>query len=166
VAFLLSTNIHAQQNLFRQQTATRLVEGAHPAGTVSNRLASMPIAVARETGASARDFVRFRDPQWSVLTIGQIGAGTADMVTSLNNQHSCPSCLEVGISRYFVGAHPDAHKYIIGGILEIGIEAVLAHYMRNDGPAQKKYWRGLWTIPQSLSLYGHARAANHNAALP
>jgi len=88
------------------------------------------------------------------------------MVTSLNNLHTCPSCVEVGISRYFVGAHPDAHKYIIGGILEIGIEAVTAHYMRNHGPAQKRYWRALWTIPQSLSLYGHARAANHNAALP
>jgi hypothetical protein len=138
----------------------------HPSGTVPNMFLSKPLGIAREVGSAARDFATFRDPQWSVLTIGQIGAGTADMVTSLNNLHSCPSCREVGISRYFVGAHPDAHKYIVGGILEIGIEAVTAHYMRNHGPMRKWYWRTLWTLPQSLSLYGHARAASHNASLP
>jgi hypothetical protein len=127
---------------------------------------SKPVGIAREVGASARDFATFGDPQWSALTLGQIGAGTADMVTSLDNLHTCPSCLEVGISRFFVGEHPDAHKYILGGILEIGIEAVTAHYMRNHGPTRKWYWRALWSLPQSLSLYGHARAAFHNAALP
>lgn len=127
---------------------------------------SKPVGIAREVGAAARDFATFRDPQWSVLTIGQIGAGTADVVTSLDNLHTCPSCVEVGISRFFVGTHPDAHKYILGGILEIDIEAVTAHYMRNHGPTRKWYWRALWSLPQSLSLYGHTRAAIHNAALP
>ncbi len=107
----------------------------------------------------------FRDPQWSVLTIGQIGASSADAVTSLNNLHSCPSCLEIGVSRFFVGQHPDAHKYVVGGAIEIGVEAVTAHYFRNHGPIQKWYWRTLWMLPQSFSLYEHAQAAHHNAAL-
>jgi hypothetical protein len=141
------------------------VESVHPAGIVTNMFLSKPVGIAREVRSAARDFATFRDPQWSVLTIGQIGAGTADMVTSLNNLHSCSSCQEVGPARFFIGAHPDAHKYIVGGILEIGIEAVTAHYFRNHGPARKWYWRALWTLPQSLSLYEHTRAANHNAAL-
>jgi hypothetical protein len=69
-------------------------------------------------------------------------------------------------SANFQDAADDAHKYIIGGILEIGIEAVTTHYLRNHDPTRKWYWRALWTLPQSLSVYGHARAAIHNAALP
>jgi hypothetical protein len=141
------------------------IEKVQPAGTVRNELLSKPIGVAREVAATARDFVTFRDPQWSVLTLGQIGAASADAITSLNNLHSCPSCSETGVSRLFVGQHPDAHKYIIGGAIEIGIEAVTAHYFRNHGPIRKWYWRTLWTLPQSFSLYEHARAAHNNAAL-
>ena len=107
----------------------------------------------------------FRDPQWSILTIGQIGAASADAVTSLNNLHTCPSCSETGVSRSFVGQHPDAHKYIIGGAIEIGVEAVTAHYFRNHGPTRKWYWKALWALQQSFSLYEHARAAQQNAAL-
>jgi hypothetical protein len=166
IAFLVSPMAHAQQIVNELGVSTMPSGTAHPSGTVSNMFLSKPLGIAREVGAAARDFATFRDPQWSVLTAGQIGAGAADMVTSLNNLHNCPSCLEVGISRYFVGAHPDAHKYIVGGILEIGIEAVTAHYMRKHGLSRKWYWRALWTLPQSLSLYGHARAAIHNAALP
>jgi hypothetical protein len=165
IAFLFSPIAQAQQNVAGPGVSAIPIEVVYPSGTVTNTFLSKPLGIARELGASARDFATFRYPQWSVLTMAQIGAGTADMVTSLNNLRSCPSCLEVGVSRYFVGAHPDAHKYIVGGILEIGIEAVTAHYMRNHGPIRKWYWRALWALPQSLSFYEHARAANHNAAL-
>jgi hypothetical protein len=154
IALLLSPVAHAQK-----------IEKVQPSGTVHNPLLSKPMGVARETVATARDFVTFRDPQWSILTIGQIGAASADVVTSLNNLHACSSCLETGVSRFFVGQHPDAHKYFIGGVIEIAVEAVTAHYFRNHGPVRKWYWRTLWTLPQSLSLYEHARAAHHNAAL-
>lgn len=141
------------------------IEKVQPVAAVRNVIASKPMGVAREVAATSRDFVMFRDPQWSVLTIGQIGAASADAVTSLNNLDTCPSCSETGMSRFFVGQHPDAHKYIIGGAIEIGVEAVAAHYFRNHGPTRKWYWKALWALPQSFSLYEHARAAQHNAAL-
>jgi hypothetical protein len=125
MALLLSPIAHSQQ-----------IEKVQPAATVRNDLFSGPMGVAREVGATARDFVTFRDPAWSVLTIGQIGAASVD-----------------------------AHKYIIGGAIEIGVGAVTAHYFRNHGPIRKWYWKALWTVPQSFSLYEHARAAQHNAAL-
>jgi hypothetical protein len=153
MALLVSPIAHAQQ-----------IEKVQPAGTAQNELLSKPIGVAREVAATARDFVTFRDPAWSILTIAQIGAASADASTSLNNLHSCPSCSETGVSRFFVGQHPDAHKYIVGGAIEIGVEAVTAHYFRNHGPIRKWYWRALWTLPQSFSLYEHAQAAQHNAA--
>jgi hypothetical protein len=165
LAFLLSPITHAQQSVAGQQAPPGPVGKVNPAGRVPNTFLSKPQGVAREVAATARDFATFRDPQWSVLTLGQIGAGTADMVTSLDNLHNCPSSREVGVSRFFVGTHPDAHKYIVGGLLEIGVEAVTSHYFRNHGPKRKWYWRTLWTLPQSFSLYEHARAANHNAAL-
>jgi hypothetical protein len=165
LAFLLSPITHAQQSVAGQQAPPGPVGKVNPAGRVPNTFLSKPQGVAREVAATARDFATFRDPQWSVLTLGQIGAGTADMVTSLDNLHNCPSCREVGVSRFFVGTHPDTHKYIVGGLLEIGVEAVTSHYFRNHGPKRKWYWRTLWTLPQSFSLYEHARAANHNAGL-
>lgn len=126
---------------------------------------SKPLGVTREVATAAREFALFHDPQWSALTIAQIGAASADAATSLNNFRACPTCLETGVSKYFVGEHPDAHKYIVGGAIEISAEAVLAHYFRHHGPKEKLYWRILWAMPQSLSLYEHAQAANHNAAL-
>jgi hypothetical protein len=141
------------------------VEKVQPAAAVRNAIVSKPLGVAREVAATSRDFVMFRDPQWSILTLGQIGAASADAVTSLNNLQSCPSCSENGVSRFFVGQHPDAHKYILGGAIEIGVEAVTAHYFRNHGPTRKWYWKALWALPQSFSLYEHASAAQRNAAL-
>jgi hypothetical protein len=126
---------------------------------------SVPARVARETAAAARDFATFRDPAWSALTLAQIGAASADAATSLNNLGACPGCMETGVSRFFVGRRPDAHKYVIGGAIEVGLEAVASHYFRACGPARKWYWKTLWTLPQSLSLYEHARAADHNARL-
>ena len=154
MALLLSPVAQAQQ-----------IEKVQTAATVRNAIFSKPLGVAREVAAASRDFVNFRDPQWSVLTIGQIGAASADAVTSLNNLRSCLSCSEIGVSRFFVGQHPDAHKYIIGGAIEIGVEAITAHYFRNHGPTRKWYWKALWALPQSFSLYEHARAAQQNAAL-
>jgi hypothetical protein len=154
MALLLSPIAQAQQ-----------IEKVQPAAAVQSAIFSKPLGVAREVAATSRDFVTFRDPQWSVLTIAQIGAASADAVTSLNNLHTCPSCSETGVSRFFVGRHPDAHKYIFGGVIEIGVEAVTAHYFRNHGPTRKWYWKALWTLPQSFSLYEHVRAAQHNTAL-
>ena len=126
---------------------------------------SKPIQVARAAAAPARDFATFRDPAWSALTLAQIGAASADAATSLNSLRSCPSCTENGVSRFFVGRRPDGHKYVIGGAIEVGVEAVAAHYFRGRGPVRKWYRKTLWTLPQSFSLYEHARAAHHNARL-
>jgi hypothetical protein len=154
LALLLSPNVHSQQ-----------IEKVQPANAFRNVLISKPIGIAREVRTTARDFATFRDPQWSVLTIAQIGAASADAVTSLNNLHGCPSCPENGVSEFFVGRHPDTHKYIIAGAIEIGVEAVTVHYFRNREPKQKLHWRILWALPQSFSLYEHAHAALHNTSL-
>jgi hypothetical protein len=145
--------------------SAQTVEGVQPAGFVRDATRVIPLGVAREYRRSIRDFATFRDPQWSILTIAQIGAASADAATSLNNLRNCPDCEEIGLSRIFVGRHPDAHKYIIAGIVEISIEAVAAHYFRSRESAQKWYWRILWTLPQSLSLFGHAQASYRNAAV-
>lgn len=137
-----------------------------PAGsTHKHTMITLPRAVAREYKLSAQDFVTFRDPQWSTLTLAQIGAAAADVVTSMNNLDRCPSCMESGPSHIFVGSRPDLHKYVIAGILEISAEAVTAHYFRRREASRHWYWRMLWNMPQSLSTFEHARAAEHNAAL-
>lgn len=141
------------------------IEKVQPAEAAKQPLLSKPLGIFHEVGTSARDFAEFRDPQWSVLTLGQIGAASADAVTSLNNFHACPNCVETGPAHFFIGTRPDAHKYVTAGIFEIGVEAVTAHYFRNHGPIRKWYWRTLWTLPQSFSLFEHARASQHNAAL-
>ena len=141
------------------------IEKPKPAGAVHHQVFSVPLAVADQIAISARDFATFRDPQWSVLTLVQIGAGTADAVTSLNYMRTCHNCIEIGPSRLFVGKHPDAHKFYTAGAIEITVQAVAAHYFRAHGPIRKWYWRALWAAPQSLSLYEHARAAQKNAAL-
>jgi hypothetical protein len=141
------------------------LEKVQPTAQVQRGILSVPFGVAHEVKNAARDLATFRDPQWSVLTIAQIGAASADAVTSLNNLQSCPSCTEVGPARNFVGTRPDAHKYMTAGILEIGIEAVTTHYFQNHGPIRKWYWRTLWTLPQSLSFYEHVRATQRNTAL-
>jgi hypothetical protein len=136
-----------------------------PAGTVRNALVSKSHGVAREIGAAARDFATFRDPRWSLLTMAQIGASSADGVTSLNNLHSCTCFSETGLTRFVVGQHPDAHKYFIAGMLEIGTEAVSAHYFRRYAPSRKWYWRALSSLPQSISLYEHTWASYHNTQI-
>ena len=141
------------------------IEKPKPAGTAHHGALEMPLAVADQVAIAGRDFVTFRDPQWSVLTLAQIGAGTADAVTSLNYMRTCHRCVEIGPSRFLVGQHPDAHKFYIAGAIEITVQAVTAHYFRTHGPIRKWYWRALWSVPQSLSLYEHARAAQKNAAL-
>jgi hypothetical protein len=142
------------------------LEKVQPIPTAHNKhLVSMPIGLVREARAAAKDLAEFHDPAWSALTIAQIGAASADEATSLNNFHACPTCVETGVSRFFLGQRPDAHKYAIGGAIEIGVEAVASHYFRHHGPVRKWYWKTLWTFPQSFSLYEHARAAHHNARL-
>jgi len=131
----------------------------------SQDLVTKPIAVIREVRSTARDFATFRDAGWSALTLAQIGASSADAFTSLNNLRACVNCYESGPSRVFVGRRPDAHKYLLGGAIEIGIEAVAAHYFRNRGAMQKWYWKALWELPQTVSLYEHAHAAFRNAAM-
>ena len=137
-------------------------ERPQPSGAVRSAIITIPRGVAREFKLSARDLVTFRDPPWSALTLTQIGAATADAVSSVNNLDHCPTCFESGPSRIVVGERPDLHKYIIAGIVEVGAEAVTAHYFRRREPPQRWYWRTLWSLPQSLSLFEHARAAKHN----
>ncbi len=154
LSLLLASIAHAQD-----------IEKPKPAGIAHKGVLGVPLAVADQVAIAGRDFATFRDPQWSALTLAQIGAGTADAVTSLNYIHACHHCLEIGPSRIFVGQHPDAHKYFTAGIIEITVESVAAHYFRTHGPIRKWYWRALWSVPQSFSLYEHTRAARHNAAL-
>jgi hypothetical protein len=111
----------------------------------------------------ARDFATFRDKQWEILTFAQIGAATADAETSLYNIRHDPTIREIGISRFIIGSRPDAHKYIVAGLVEITSEAVAGHYLRNHGPVRKWYGRAVWMLPQSFSLYEHTRASIHNA---
>ncbi len=151
---------------FTSSAPAQTLEKVQPSGKVRHALLAKPVGLAKEVAATARDLVTFRDKRWSVLTLAQIGAAAADAKTSLNNLHDCATCEEKGISRFFVGQHPDAHKYIIAGAVEIGVEAVATHYLRSHGPVKKWYWRYLWSLPQSISLYGHARSANYNAGLP
>jgi hypothetical protein len=135
------------------------------AGRSGNGFAAITRGLVAETGATARDLATFRDPKWTVLTLAQIAASTADAETSFQNFNHCPTCIESGPSRFVVGRRPDAHKYIIAGFIEIGVEAVAAHYLRNHGPTRKWYWRMVWTLPQSFSFYEHTHASFHNAGL-
>src|SRR5579871_1118058 len=151
--------------LLAPATRAQEVRKAQPAGSTQRPLIRLPRAVAREFTLSARDLAIFRDPQWSALTLSQIGAPTADVVTSMNSLNRCSDCTETGPSHIFVGAHPDLHKYVIAGIIEISTEAVAAHYFRRQEASRHWYWRMLWNMPQSLSTFEHARAAEHNAAL-
>src|ERR1700732_465783 len=154
IAILIAPNLHAQD----------YVE-SHPAGRDSNVLAALSGGLVTETRATARDLVTFRDRKWTLLTIAEIAAATADAKTSLHNLHRCATCSEIGISRFVVGRRPDAHKYAIAGLIEIGVEAVAAHYLRNHGPIRKWYWRYIWTLPQTFSLLEHTHSDFHNAAL-
>jgi len=138
--------------------------GSQPAGRESNVFTVASEGLAAETRATARDLVTFRDPKWTLLTIAQIAAASADVKTSLTVFHRCPTCVEVGISRLVVGIHPEMHKYAVAGFVEIGIEAVAVHYLLSRGP-RKWYWRCVSMLPQTFSLYSHTRASFHNAGL-
>jgi hypothetical protein len=154
VALLFTASVHAQD-----------FTSVQPAARDRNVLATISRGLVAETGATARDLATFRDRKWTLLTLAQIGAATADAATSLHNFHRCPTCEEAGLSRLVVGRHPDAHKYIVAGLIEIGVEAVAAHYLRNHGPTRKWYWRYVWTLPQSFSFYEHTHAVFHNTRL-
>jgi hypothetical protein len=146
--------------------AQNLVEKVQPGAAREDILITKARVLGSELRATARDFVTFRDPQWEALTLAQIAAATADGATSLHNLHRCSYCQEIGTSRFVIGRHPDAHKYVLAGLVEIGVEAVAAHYLRHHGPVRKWYWRYAWTLPQSLSLAEHTRASFHNANAP
>jgi len=154
IAIIIAPNVHAQEYVRSQ-----------PTGKARNVFAEISGGLAAETGAAVRDFAIFRDRNWSLLTLAQIPAASADAQTSLHTFHNCPACTETGISRFVVGRRPDAHKYIIAGLIEIGVEGVAAHYLRNHGPTRKGYWRYVWTLPQMISLYEHTHAALHNTGL-
>jgi hypothetical protein len=139
--------------------------GAHPAGTQNNLFAAITYGLIAETRATGRELATFRDPDWTILTLAQIAAASADAKTSIDNLHRCPGCFESGISRFVVGRRPDTHKYIVAGVIEIGVEAVFAHYLRRHGPIRKWYWRYVWSLPQTFSLYAHTQAAFHNSRL-
>jgi hypothetical protein len=150
---LISASVSAQEFVRTQ-----------PAGRDHNEFAAASMGLAGETRAAARDLATFRDPQWTLLTIAQIAAASADAETSLNVFHRCRTCVEVGTARLVVGIHPDLHKYAIAGLVEISIEAVAAHYLRTHGP-RKWYWRCVSMLPQTFSLYSHTQASFHNTGL-
>ena len=143
--------------------AQNLVEKVQPRATSEGLLITKARGLTSELGATARDFATFRDPTWEALTLAQIAAATADGATSLHNLHRCSYCQEIGSSRLVIGRHPDAHKYMLAGLVEISVEAVAAHYLRHHGPLRKWYWRYAWALPQSFSLMEHTRASFHNA---
>ena len=143
--------------------AQNFVEKVQPRPTNEGLLITKARGLSSELRATARDFVTFRDPKWQALTLAQIAAATADGATSLHNLHRCLYCQEIGSSRLVIGRHPDAHKYMLAGLLEVSVEAVAAHYLRHHGPARKWYWRCAWTLPQGLSLVEHTRAGLQNA---
>ena len=143
--------------------AQDFVEKVQPRSTSEGLLLTKARGLSSELRATARDFATFRDPKWEALTLAQIAAATADGATSLHNLHRCSYCQEIGSSRLVIGRHPDAHKYMLAGLAEIGVEAVAAHYLRHHGPLRKWYWRYAWALPQSFSLMEHTRASFHNA---
>lgn len=149
--------------LFASSAAAQDFVAAQPSGREHGGLFAFPRGVAGEVAATVKDFATFRDKQWEILTLAQIGAASADAETSLYNIRNDPTVHEIGVSRYFIGSRPDAHKYILAGLVEITVEATAGHYLRNHGPLQKWYWRAVWTIPQSLSLYEHAHGSIHNS---
>jgi hypothetical protein len=154
IAILIAPTVRAQDYVESQ-----------PAGRDPKMFAAISGGLVAETGATARELATFRDPKWTFLTIVQIAAATADAETTLHNFRVCPTCTETGISRLVVGRRPDVHKCALAGLVEIGIEAVTARYLRNHGPTRKWYWRYVWALPQTFSLYGHTRADIHNAGL-
>jgi hypothetical protein len=151
MTILIAPNVHAQDFVSSQ-----------PAGKQGNMFTAITSGLAIETQATAQELLPFRDPKWSALTIVQIAAATADAETSLHNFNHCATCLEIGVSKLVVGQRPEAHKYAIAGLIEISVEAVASHYLRNHGPIRKWYWRYVWALPQSISLCGHTRADFHN----
>jgi len=153
-ALIVNRSVYAQNFVASQPTEK------HPSA-----IAALSSGLAGEGRATVHELVTFRDPRWTMLTIAQIAVSSADVATSLHNFHRCPTCIETGISRIVVGRRPDAHKYIIAGIVELGVEALAAHYLRNRGPIRKWYWRYVWTLPQSFSLYEHTGSDFHNIGL-
>jgi len=143
--------------------AQNLVEKVQPGAPREGLLITKARGLSSELRATARDFATFRDPKWEALTLAQIAAATADGATSLHNLHRCSYCQEIGDSRLVIGRHPDAHKYMLAGLVEISVEAVAAHYLRHHGPVRKWYWRYAWALPQSFSLAEHTAAGFHNA---
>jgi len=149
-----------------QDAPENLVQKVQPAATAKGFFIPKLRGLRAETRATARDFVTFRDPEWEMLTWAQIAAAAADGHTSLQSLHRCLYCQEVGSSKFLVGSHPDAHKYLLAGLVEVGVETVAAHYLRHHGPVQKWYWRWVWALPQSASVLEHTRASIHNAGTP
>jgi hypothetical protein len=154
LVFLIASSVSAQH-----------FEAAQAAGKEHGAILAIPRGVAGEIGASARDFATFRDKQWKILTLAQIGAASFDTETSLYNFRRSPTIREIGVSRFVIGARPDAHKYIIAGMIEITVEAVAGHFLRNHGPTRKWYWRYIWTLPQSFSLCEHMQSGMHNTGV-
>jgi hypothetical protein len=149
-----------------QNTHENLVERVQPAPTSKGFFLPKFRGLASETKATARDCVSFRDPKWEALTWAQIAAATADAHTSLQSLHRCSYCQEVGSSKFVIGMHPDAHKYLLAGLVEVSVEAVASHYLRHHGPIHKWYWRAVWALPQSASVLEHTRASVHNVGTP
>lgn len=97
--------------------------------------------------------------------LAQIGASIADEKTSLDNSRICPACQESGPAAWLVGHHPDAHKYLLAGTLEITAVAVTSHFARKRSPRAAWWTRDVWLALPAASLYVHSQAAWHNSHL-
>ena len=129
-----------------------------PTGKYGNVFVSVVDGVLVETGSTAKDLITFKRPEMDLLTGIHIAAAIGDEITSLRNLHNDPYEQQTGLPRYLVGRRPDAHKYILAGIIEVGVTAILAHYLKTHGPIEKWYWKGVWIIPQSVAIGLHTNA--------
>jgi hypothetical protein len=134
------------------------VAAQEPTGRYGNPLISVVDGVLVETGSTAKDLITFKRPAMTWLTIAQMAAAAGDGQVSLNNLHRNPHMEDTGIVRLLVGRRPDLHKYFLAGILEVGVTAVTAHYLRTHGPVDKWYWKYVWIVPQTVSISFHVHS--------
>jgi hypothetical protein len=81
--------------LFASSATAQHFEAAQPSGREHGGFFAVPRGVAGEVAATVRDFATFRDKQWEILTLAQIGAASADAETSLYNMRNDPSMKSV-----------------------------------------------------------------------
>jgi len=141
--------------------------GAARAGFAARRgwIVTRARGLATEIKETAHDLVLGNDWKWRALMLAQIGASIADAKTSLDNSCICPACQESGPAALLVGRHPDAHNYLLAGILEVTAIAVTSHFAREHSPHAARWTRDVWLALPAASLYVHSHSALQNSHL-